>query len=148
MDPLSALGLAANVAQFISFTTDLISVSKELHKSASGSTDRILTLEATYDKLKRLSNELKSSPRAFQPQEVAKHVDAINGISCSCKVDCDSRLEVVRKLKGEEHRRSRWRSFKIALKTVWRDSEISALEQRLHRTQTTLTLEICAMIRY
>ncbi|KAF7513707.1 hypothetical protein GJ744_007758 [Endocarpon pusillum] len=39
-------------------------------------------------------------------------------------------------------------SLTLALKTVWKSSEIADLEQRLHHVQSALTLQICALTNY
>jgi len=154
MDPLTAFGLSASVVQFVSFASDLISKSKEIHSSAKGCSAKVLTLETVYTQLRDLSTSLESSsqkdPRlaAVEGTSVlAKHVFAINDLSRSCKIDCDRLLEVLRKLQGGNRSRNRWQSFGLALKTVWKSSEIADLEFRLHHTQTTLTLHIDALTR-
>ena len=152
MDPLTALGLSASVAQFVSFASDLISKSKEIYTSAKGCTSKVLTLETAYAQLRDLSSSLELSSKKDPKLEAVegtsdfvKHVFAINDLSRSCKKDCDRLLEVIRKLQGGDGSKNRWQSFKLALKTVWKSNEIADLEQRLHHVQATLTLQICAL---
>jgi hypothetical protein len=154
MDPLTALGLSASVAQFVSFASELISKSKEIYTSARGCTEKMLTLETIYTRLRDLSTSLESSsqkdPRLKAVEgtsEFVNHIFAINDLSGSCKMDCDRLLEVIRKLQGRDGVKNRWQSFTLALKTVWKGSEIEELEQKLHHAQTTLTLHICALTR-
>jgi hypothetical protein len=155
MDPLTALGLSANVAQFVSFASELISKSKEIYSSAKGCTRKVLTLETVYSQLRDLSSSLELSSRK-DPKLAAvegtskfvKHVFAINNLSQLCKNDCDRLMEALRKLQGGEGSRNKWQSFTLALKTVWKSSEIADLEQRLHHVQATLTLQICALTKY
>ncbi|KAH8723591.1 hypothetical protein GQ44DRAFT_310528 [Phaeosphaeriaceae sp. PMI808] len=155
MDPLTALGLAANVVQFISFTSELLSKSNEIYTSAKGCSSKVFTLEPIYEQLQNLSLSLELSSRKDSNlmlvegiSGVVKHVFAINELSRSCKEDCDRLLGVLRKLRGGGGSKNRWESFKLALKTIWKDSEIHNLEQRLHYAQTTLTLQICSLTRY
>ena len=155
MDPLAALGLAANLAQFVSFASELLSRSREIYASAKGCTTNVLTLETIYSQLRELSSGLELSSRR-DPKLVAvegtsefvKHVFAINNLSQLCKNECDRLLEALRKLQGGGGSRNKWQSFMLALKTVWKSSEIADLEQRLHHVQATLTLEICALTKY
>lgn len=155
MDPLTALGLAASVSQFVSFASELISKSNEIYTSAKGCTGKVLTLQTVYAQLRDLSESLESSsqndPRLTAVEgtsEFVKHVFAINDLSRSCKKDCDTLLEVVRKLQNGDGSKNLWQSFKLALKTAWKSNEIGDLEQRLHHTQATLTLHVCALTRY
>ena len=155
MDPLTALGISASVAQFVSFASELISKSKEIYVSAKGCTSKVLTLESLYEQLQSLSSCLEASSRkdprltALEKQpDFVKHVFSINELSLLCKNDCDKLLEALRKLQGGNGPKNRWQSFKVALKTVWKSNEIADLEQRLHHIQATLTLRICSLTRY
>ena len=57
-------------------------------------------------------------------------------------------MEALRKLQGGEGSRNKWQSLTLALKTVWKSSEIADLEQSLHHVQATLTLQICALTKH
>lgn len=111
MDPLTALGLAANVAQFVSFASELISKSEEIYASAKGCTSKVLTLETVYLQLRDFSSSLELSsqkdPKLLAVQGTSKHVFAINDLSRSCKEDCDRLLEVLCKLQGGDGSKSR-----------------------------------------
>lgn len=154
MDPLTALGLSASVAQFVSFASELMSKSKEIYTSTKGGTDSVLTLETVYNQLRDLSSSLESSSQkdlkfeaVRETSDFVKHVFAINDLSRSCKNDCDRLLEVLRRLQAGDGSKNRWQSFTLTLETVWRRHEIADLEQRLHHVQATLTLHICALTR-
>jgi hypothetical protein len=155
MDPLSALGISTAVVQFASFTSDLISKAKEVHASAKGCTEKILTLQTVYAQLQDLSSSLEASSRRDPKLELVEgtsafvtHIFAINDLARLCKEDCDRLLWATRKLQGNEGSKNRWQSFRIALRTLWKTNDIADLEQRLHHTQSTLTLHLCASIRY
>jgi hypothetical protein len=59
MDPLSALGLAANILQFVDFTSKLFSAGYNLHKA--GSTHLELDLGQVVDDLGDVARHLTSS---------------------------------------------------------------------------------------
>ena len=59
MDPLTALGLAANIVQFVDFTSKLISQSHEIYRSADGALEDHVALENVANNLSKLSDELK-----------------------------------------------------------------------------------------
>lgn len=152
LDPLTALGLAANVTQFVSFASKLISTSQEIYALRKGCSNQILTLERTYEEVKSLSQKLGSEVNAAQlPPGLVPSVDSVSGIqdlALLCRHDCIRLLEVVRRLKGKAGPSSRWQSFRIALNTIWSSKEILELEERLNCTQTTLTLQLCTLARY
>jgi len=61
IDPLSALGLAANVVQFIEFTANLISKGHQIHRAADGSLVENLELEAITHHIRRLNDDILAS---------------------------------------------------------------------------------------
>ncbi|KAI1651407.1 uncharacterized protein F4817DRAFT_130607 [Daldinia loculata] len=154
MDPLTAFGLSASIVQFIGFASGLISKSREIYNSSKGCTGEIETLDTVYGQLRNLSSSLETSFQRdllieeVKEREIVQHVLAISDLASTCKLNCDRLLETVRELKGRNGTHTRWKSFKLALKTVWKDNKIADLEQSLHHTQATLILHICAMTSY
>jgi hypothetical protein len=175
MDPLIAIGLAGSVVQFVSFACNLISKTKEIHGSSAGVTKDGESLEVVYSRLLGLSSSLGLGASSCFDDErdlgrgvgvgdcgdtcsttvvgggdaaVAKHVVGIRDLSRVCEVDCRKLLEIVGRLRrggGEGNANRKWRSFRAAVATIWKSGEIRELEGRLHLTQSTLTLHICAL---
>lgn len=155
MDPVTAFGLAASVIQFITFASSFISKANEIHHSTSGSTVQTTNIEQTYARLEKLSKALASSSQKdalLQPigdsYNYAENIFAIKELADLCEKDCKRLLDVVSKLKHQDASRHRWHSLRMAFKTAWTGKEIAELEQRLHHTQATLTVHICACARY
>lgn len=155
MEPLTALGLAAGVVQFVSFASHIIMKTKETHVSASGQTDELLTLETTYTKLYEMSRTLETCSRRDSALEIveantdyAKNFLAIKDLARNCEGDCQRLLKIVEKLKTSDDSCHRWQALRVALRAAWKGNEISELEKRLHHTQMTLTLLVCSHARY
>lgn len=152
MDPLTALGLASNVVQFVSFASELISTSLEIHGSLSGCPDDVSTLDTVYGRLGDLSAGLQScsESRLSGSMELRRSVLAIRDLSRTCQMDCGKLMKIVEKiktgagLKGPKF----WQSFRTAVRTALEKDEIGRLEVQLSRTQATLTLHICAIERW
>ncbi|KAK7976616.1 hypothetical protein PG989_015079 [Apiospora arundinis] len=147
MEPLTALGLAANVAQFLGYGTKLIATAKEVHSSSEGVTQQISTLDTLYGKLGTLSSVLRlpSQPPGKMGWDAVTYETAIQDIARVCQDDCNKLLELTKQLKRGDGHSTRFSSLKIALKTMRKSNQINELEQRLHRTQQTLTLQICSL---
>ncbi|KAK6850630.1 hypothetical protein PG987_000264 [Apiospora arundinis] len=147
MEPLTALGLAANVAQFLGYGIKLIATAKEVHNSSEGVTQQISILDTVYGKLGTLSSVLRlpSQPPGKMGWDAVTYETAIQDIARVCQDDCDKLLELTKQLKRSGRHSSRFSSLKIALKTMRKSNQINELEQRLHRTQQTLTLQICSL---
>jgi len=149
MDPVTAIGIAGAVVQFVSFAHKLVSKTREVYTSASNQSKHVATLDEIYTSLLRLSSQLRTAstvrPNDLDSDGVVKHVLAIRALSQNCERDCAKLLEIAQKLRGKGEAGGKLQSFRVALKTFWKSSEIDELEGRLQRTQTTLTLHICAL---
>jgi hypothetical protein len=62
MEALTAVGLASNIVQFISFAGDLVSTSKQISRSANGTLVENLEIEAIAQNLQNLSESLRVPP--------------------------------------------------------------------------------------
>ncbi|KAJ5360510.1 hypothetical protein N7517_009701 [Penicillium concentricum] len=151
MDPLTALGLASNVVQFVQFASNLVKIAVEVRRSSSGCTDDILTLDTLYGQLNDFNSELlsgrdnASSYLNGPGSKSNKNSTSLRTLSLLCQSDCEKLLLVVRKLKVQDGSRGRWQSFRTALKSLWEKEDIEDLERRLQRTQMTMTFHICAL---
>lgn len=153
MDPVTALGLASNVVQFVQFASDLVKTAIEVRRSSSGCTADILTLDTLYGQLNDFNAELlsgrdnASSYLNGPGSKSDKNATSFRTLSLLCQSDCEKLLLVVRKLQVQDGSRGRWQSFRTALKSLWEKEDIRDLERRLQRTQMTMTFHICALAR-
>ena len=152
MDPLSGAGLAGTVVQFVQFAANLFCIAKEIHRSTSGSSEEKESLQAIYNRLSTLSANLQcprptaSSSNGTQPDEAADV--AIGFLAKECKTDCDRLLSVLGRLNsGHGNFPKWWKSFRSALKELWKGDEIEALEKRIAKHQTQLIMHICMNTR-
>ena len=70
MDPLSAVGVAGTIVQFVTFASTLISKSTEIYNSASGSSTEVLDLHHVSQHLQQLSNKLNH--KKIRPFKISK----------------------------------------------------------------------------
>lgn len=156
MDPLTAFGLAANVVSFVSFASGLIKTGVELHRSGFDAEDDILSLDKVYKDLKTQSSRLELAAHGNTPPwvptpdecEAEKTVLAVKRLAELCKGDCDELLRITDKLRLRRgDLGSKWKSFRVAMKKVWKEGDIQDIEERLHQRQATLTLYICTISR-
>lgn len=146
MEPVSILGIAAAAVQFVSFTSELISKAVKIHAAADGCGPDTLNLTTVYARLSELSANLKQEVHSNGVPD--QDIVALKQISGACNDDCKRLLAIVDRLKLQPNKANQtrhWESFKVALKSVLKTREIGELEQRLHRLQTTLILQICNM---
>ncbi|KAL1884019.1 hypothetical protein Daus18300_000128 [Diaporthe australafricana] len=148
MDPLSGASLAGTVIQFVQFAANLFSVAKEIHRSTSGSSKENESLEAIYSRLSTLSANLHRQDPTTQSSDGTQREEpadvTMKVLAQECKVDCDRILSVLGRLKqGQSSFPKWWKSFRSALKELWKGDEIEALEARISKHQTQLILHMC-----
>ncbi|OTB05966.1 hypothetical protein M426DRAFT_121892 [Hypoxylon sp. CI-4A] len=143
MDPVSALSLAANVLQFIEFTTGLLLTSVEVYNSANGTSNAGVVLDEICSQLSDLSRRLlvsKGDSRS-SPNELA-----LKRIADACNADCTHLHDVLNDLKVHGENNRAWKSLRAALKLAWKgEQEIEKLLSRLRDRQSMMTLHICAI---
>lgn len=152
MDPLIALGLAANVFACISFASDLIKGTIDISTSPNGCSANVSKLDSVYADLERLSTGLEQGAQLQISDKDKK--DPIRGITIAverlsdhCKRDCSELLQILSKLKTKNAAGGKWKSFRVAVRTVWENKRMEELEERLSKTQQTLILHICALAK-
>ncbi|RAH54201.1 hypothetical protein BO85DRAFT_428055 [Aspergillus piperis CBS 112811] len=127
MDPLTAVGLASNIISFVDFTTQVISRCEELYRSASGATTENLELEELATNIRRLAEETRCT----------KKDKILESLSSQCISVSDELIALLNSVKVKSDRRG-WASIHQALKSVWKQSDIDDLQQRLNRIQAQL----------
>ncbi|KAG8158210.1 hypothetical protein KVR01_011971 [Diaporthe batatas] len=153
MDPLTALGLASNVFSFVSFAAGLIKGTVEISASATGCSIDVTRLDVVCEKLQDLCDGLESCteykiPGTDAEEQVSKVFVAVKSLCATCRTDGHELLRITRTLRTKNGSRGKWDSFKVALKKAWEKSSIDELEERLSRTQVTMTLHICTLAHH
>jgi hypothetical protein len=136
LDPMSALSLAGNVVQFVSFSTGLVSGAYAIYHSSEGTSMENLELEFVTENLKqfslRLSRGSKFPSSSFYATSPSSSDESLRQLSKSCKEVADELLSVLNDLKVNikgEHRK--WDSFRQALKSVWKKDKIELRERSI-----------------
>lgn len=152
LDPLSAIGLAGNIIQFIDFTTGLVGKGREIYTSTEGASIENLEIETItrhlIGQVSRLTKFLREDlVTAGKSNEALKSsVIALESLSESCVEVANDLIRVLEniKIKGP-HRR--WQSFRQALKTSWSEKKINGLLVRISRFKDELSLHLTIILR-
>ncbi|KAF2114525.1 hypothetical protein BDV96DRAFT_522208 [Lophiotrema nucula] len=141
VDPFTALGVAGNIIQFLDFSCKLISKGKEIYTSGEGASAVSLEIEVIHEDLCNVAN-------ALGPQHTISAQDIhLQQLAKACQDVAQDLLNTVRSLKVDpqaQHRK--WKSFRQALKSVWKQSRIEDLEARLDSFRKQLTLHLVLSI--
>jgi hypothetical protein len=150
MEALTAVGLASNVVQFISFTCETLSKSREIYLSTSGTTKE-------FDDIRIISQDLFSFKSHIESQK--KAMPSLSDLAERCISIAD---EIVRAIKQLEDKfapkeskpggaptksRKKWESFRQALHCVWDKQRVTDLERRLERLRDQLEFHLISANR-
>jgi hypothetical protein len=126
MDPLAALGLAANVLQFVDFAAEIVSKGNAIHKSASGALEGNAQLDSVCARMQALATDLGQS--ISSPLVVDDHA-----LITICRDCVEISAELHQKLLSLAIKGSitRFKSYRQALKSVWAKDAIDTLASRL-----------------
>jgi len=142
MDPLSALSVAAAVVQFLDFGGSILASTFAIYKS-SNKGDGTKDITSITTRLITLNSDLKRSV-GFTP---ASQIDEDIVILCQqCNKAADDLLDALRQLNSASNT-NLWNSFKIALRTVWSQGEIDALQSRLEAYRQQICMHILVGLR-
>jgi hypothetical protein len=152
MDPLSALSVAAAVVQFVDFTSGLLSSTYSIYTSKTGDTKPHADLQTITTSLENVSNALLRSLTEAETQKGGKAGSSKNDedlarLCRECSSIADELLRALSKLRGQGNHNI-WNSFCQALRTVWKQPEISALQMRLKEYREQISMIILVSVRY
>jgi hypothetical protein len=129
MDPLTALGLAANIIQFVDFGLKVVSGARDLYISTSGTTVADLEAKEVAEHIRRLAN-LAASPRPLQ----GKPDEELIPLSKDCGVIANELIKLIDSVQVTETGSRRiWQSVYKAGQRQWKGKEIENLQKRLDR---------------
>jgi hypothetical protein len=146
LDPMTALSVAGTIVQFVDFSSKLLVKSREIYESASGASMDNSQLEAITKDLEGLNARLRK-PLPSQQSLDDSDISLVKlGEQCaSVAAELIHALEEL-KVRGTTH--LRWKSFRKALKGVWKREEIEAITARLQNCREELNLHVLVNLRY
>lgn len=136
MDPLSALGIAGNVIQFVDFATKLFKEGREVYRSGTAASQEARSLSNIAKELSTLSNSFTTDDlKSLGLREVASQ----------CSLVARDLLAAVDKLTVTKEKRL-WVSFVVALRSVLNERDIQKLWQKVTDIQLRLGLQMQKLV--
>ena len=150
LDPLSSVGLANAIIQFIDFGYKTVRGSLEIYRSSQGALSDNLDLERTAQDISRLSSKVSSN--IYNASSVLSEDEIeLQGLAKSCGKIADDLLAVLRDLKATKTtaKSQKWASFRAAVssQTPWNKDKILNLERKLDRSQEQISNRLLIMMR-
>jgi hypothetical protein len=145
MESLTTLGLAANIVQFVDYSTRLLAEASEVYHSATGLSKEYVELRDVADNLKDLVERLVAPTN---PGPTSSAQAEISKIALSAKTVAKDLISTIETLKVNDGSKKGWRSFRQALSTLWNKEKIVGLQKRLDAFRDQLSIQILAHVRY
>ena len=155
-EAIAAISLAANIVQFIDFTSKVISTSNNLYSSSTTGSDWLQTI--TTD-LTKVSASLKAPLARQNGNAVSENDRELLLLAGQCEeiaTELLTTLSTLRRKKESipkightpEALRVLWGNFRTALKTIWKEDKILELEKRVESFRQQLVLRILVSLRF
>ncbi|KAF2145650.1 uncharacterized protein K452DRAFT_211711, partial [Aplosporella prunicola CBS 121167] len=143
MDPLTAIGLASNVVQFITFASDLVSKGRVIYKSADGQLVETLELSEITEILQA---EIEVDHISTGGRLATKTDKQLEELCNGCRGVSTDLLRAIDALKFNGRHR-KWNSFRQALQSIWKEEEIQSLTMRLERYRSQIDTTLLFSLR-
>ena len=142
MDPLSALGLAGTVLQFIDFAYKLVSGSVEIYKSTGGLTAENEFLEVIAEDVRQRSDDIPDSS-AFGSSNAGRRLQML---ATKSKNIAQQILGIIEYLKRETGKPNKWHSFVDLVRSMRRGPELRMLIDRINKLQVQINSDLTYII--
>ncbi|KAK6373655.1 hypothetical protein LTS17_008148 [Exophiala oligosperma] len=146
LDPVSALGTAAAIIQFLDFGGRLLSKQREIAQSTRGTLIEHEELVAVTRRLDELNGQIQQRGISFENTTKTTQADlALMKVSEECKNLAAEFRQVLEGLSGRPGQSS-YKSFRQAFKIVWHKDGIETMQRRLDQQRSQLILHIVVVI--
>jgi hypothetical protein len=142
MDPITAIGFAANILSFIDYSTKAISTTIEIYEPASGNTQDGQNSET-------IATEMRAFAAKLQPpdkSQLSGEEKALCNLATECQGLAKRILDLLEKFKPK-NRKSRGSSLVAGLKTKFYEGERRKLEGQLNHCRAQLGLQLGFLTR-
>lgn len=133
MEPLSALGSAAAIAQFVDFGFKVLSNAREIYGSVSGTTEENSSLGNVTREMQRLTEKLVTTELADGTEEEK----LLNNLVAECRSLSSQLLALLDKIRAKNPR-SKFQIIRAATKSRLYEHEKLTLQRRLDDCQLRL----------
>lgn len=141
MDPLTILGLAASIVQFVDIGHKLVTGVKEVYDSTNGVLTSMEDMKLIADDIQNAATEIKGSSPFSQSERAIVNV---------AQRSLDLANELQQKLKHLEIRPDRSRKVeaaRVTLQSFWQRKDIKELDERLSKIYGQLQSRMATITR-
>ncbi|KAI4917837.1 uncharacterized protein J4E92_008774 [Alternaria infectoria] len=143
MDPISAVSIATSIVTFIDFAVKVVLLGHDVHQE--GTTIGVSEIKHRAQELKSWVNGLRA-PISGRKDSLKDEYEALDRIIAGCSEVGTEIIKYLEDLIPKADKRSAWRSFHIALRTILKKEQIEGLVSRLEGYQQDLSLRLLALL--
>ena len=143
MDPLTAIGLAANILAFIDFGAKVISTAKDIHDSATGMTREDEARKNAALEMKFFASKLLPPPDS----QLDMQERVLGRLAAECHALSERILALYEKIQLKDSHSKR-QALRAALKSKFYEKERQDLQDALNHCRGQLHLQLHWLTRY
>jgi signal transduction histidine kinase len=143
MEPLSAISLAAAIAQFVDHGFKIFGNAREIYGSLSGTTEEYQSLENAAREMQLRTERLLSS----RSEKLTDEEKMLKDLSEECRVLSTRILDILDKVRAKDPT-SKLQSVRAAWRSKRHGREILSLQRRLEQCRDRLEHVLCALSRF
>ena len=141
MDPITAIGLAAAVIDFVGFSWGLVTGAREIYRSANGTLDENKHLEDIMGDLDSIADDLnETSPGGTRAER------AIKQLAKDCQAESAALLVILGTLKVRG-KKTVWKSLKAKFESLLAKEDVDELKGRLQEYRSEITTNLILVLR-
>jgi len=140
MDPVTAVGFAASILNFIDFSWNLVRGTYEVYKSASGAAAENAQISTILEDLQEVTEGLHSDLKVG-----SKYAEQLSKLAKNCLDLSRDLTKILEKLRAKE-RNSSWQAVKVAWLSMRKEKEVASIEKRLGDYRSEIILRLNMML--
>jgi hypothetical protein len=140
MDPVTAVGFAASILNFIDFSWNLVQGTYEVYKSGSGATAENAQISTILEDLQEVTEGLHSDLKVG-----SKYAKQLSKLAKNCLDLSRDLTKILEKLRVKE-RNSSWQAVKVAWLSMRKEKEVASIEKRLGDYRSEIILRLNMML--
>ena len=145
---LIAIGVAANIMQFVDLGSRILYTSYKICVSAQGFTKEHRILDSLTNDLQNVSHDLQCSIREGQNQQGVSQNDVqLQRLIEQCSLTCHELLLILDQIKAPINP-SKWDSLRAARKSIWKESKMKKIQACLDEYRQAITMRVLSGLRY
>ncbi|KAJ5291921.1 hypothetical protein N7478_001172 [Penicillium angulare] len=139
MEPFTAVGLAGNIVEFISFSYQIISGVKKLLDNPNGTSPENQRLSDFLEDLNAVTQGLMTDLHAKTENE-----KQLCALAANCHELSTELYQILRSLRVGDNK-SKWEAIMVMWSSMRREKEIETIERRLHGYQSQILIRLQIM---